>query len=92
MPRIVAQPKPQQPVEVVESKEDKLVRLAGKRVEKACKAISLLGNLSTYRPTTADVDAIMSALGETCSAVENRLRGAKKHSYVFALRQVPASH
>jgi len=76
---------------VVETKEQKLIRLATSRVAKACKSISLIGNLAAYRPTEKDVDTIMEALGATCAGVENRLRGVQKGAKPFSLRTIPAS-
>ena len=76
----------------VETKEQKLLRLASKRVSKACKYISLIGNLAAYKPTPSDVDRIMSALGEHCAYVDNRLRGSKSTETAFTLREIQPSH
>lgn len=76
------QPSPEKPPE---TKEQKLIRLANARVTKACKYISLIGNLSAYKPTSKDIEAIMTALGESCARVENRLNGTKSESVTFTL-------
>lgn len=75
----------------VETKEQKLIRLSTARVGKACKAISLIGNLAAYKPTDDDVDKIMEALGGQASSVEARLRGVKKEIQPFSLRNHPPS-
>ena len=72
-----------------ESKEQKLFRLTNKRMEKAVKAISLLGNLAAYGPTSTDVDKMMEHLGSVCGGVEARLRGSKTAIQPFSLREVP---
>lgn len=69
-----------------ETKEQKLIRLSDARVTKACKYISLIGNLAAYKPTSADVDSIMSALGGACAQIESRLRGGVKEVIAFSLR------
>lgn len=81
-PKKTATPVPDAPVE---TREAKLKRLATSRVMKARNGIRLLGNLSAYKPTDADVDKIMQAIGETCAAVEARLRGTRKDSTEFTL-------
>lgn len=65
---------------VVETKEQKLIRLANKRVANACAKISLIGNLGAYKPTDEQVTKIMTALGESCARVQNRLEGSRKES------------
>lgn len=70
---------------IPETKEQKLSRLAAKRVTKACKYISLVGNLAAYRPTDKDIDKMMEALGQSCAQVEARLRGTRKESFNFTL-------
>jgi len=74
--------------EVKETKEQKLLRLAASRVQKACKAISLIGNLAAYAPTDEDIDRMMAALGDQCASVENRLRGRRTKLTPFSLREV----
>jgi len=78
---------PDTPV-VIESKSDKLTRLASARVPRACRYILMIGNLAAYKPTDSDVDQIMEALGSACASVENRLRGTKKSVEPFSLRRV----
>lgn len=73
-----------------ETREEILLRLSGPRVEKAVKAISIIGNLAAYKPTSDDVDAIMMALGGACAVAESRLRGGKLTDYSFSLRDLPA--
>lgn len=73
----------------VETKEQKLQRLAEQRVPRACKYILLIGNLAAYKPTDADTDAIMAALGDACATVDNRLRAVKKSVTPFTLRVHP---
>ena len=72
--------------EIPETKEQKLVRLGGKRVASALQRIRLIGNLHSYKPTDGDIDKIMTALGDACAGVEARLRGTRKESYTFTLR------
>jgi len=73
-------------VEVMaETKSQKLIRLSAKRVNKAINDIRLIGNLSTYKPNDAQIDAIMSALGESCAAAEARMRGSKRDANAFSL-------
>jgi len=74
--------------EVKETKEQKLLRLAAARVQKACKAISLIGNLAAYAPTDEDIDRMMAALGDQCASIENRLRGRLTKLAPFSLREV----
>lgn len=80
--------KPRTAVPEGETKEQKLVRLTNARMSKVLKGIYLLGNLASYKPTSSDVDTIMTALGEACGHVEGRLRGAKSASSPFTLRHV----
>lgn len=69
-----------------ESKQEKLFRLAQSRVTAACNKIRLVGNLSAYKPTDAEVDKIMQALGSTCANVETKLRGTSIKNIEFTLR------
>lgn len=69
-----------------ESKHDKLVRLADSRVSKACRYISMIGNLATYKPSPREIEMIMTALGESCAGVSNRLNGVRRESISFTLR------
>ena len=68
-----------------ETREAKLVRLANARVTKACKYIGLVGNLAGYKPTPGQVDKIMTALGESCARVNNRLDGVRRESVNFQI-------
>lgn len=70
---------------VPETKEQKLTRLASKRVSKACKYIALVGNLAAYKPTDAQIDKMMEALGASCAGVEARMRGTRRDSFTFTL-------
>lgn len=73
------------PAAVKETREEKLRRLASKRVAAAATKIRLIGNLSAYRPTDEQVDKIMEALGECCARIDARLRGSKKDIDPFSL-------
>lgn len=64
----------------------RLVRLADKRVPKALKAISAIGNLATYRPTDEEVSVIMDTVHQVCAMTEARLRGQSKAVATFSLR------
>jgi hypothetical protein len=75
-----------------ETREEKLLKLANKRVPKALNAIRLIGNLAAYKPTEADVTAIEQALGEAVADVLNRLQGGVKVSTAFTLRTHPPQH
>lgn len=79
--------KGRKPVPENETREQKLMRLAEARVTKACKYISLVGNLAAYRPNAVQIGLIMSALGESCANVNNRLDGSKKETVTFRLVQ-----
>lgn len=83
-----AGPTPVETETPIETREQKLLRIANRRVPKAIKAISMIGNLAAYKPTQEDVDSIMSALGEMCALVEARLRGNAKQTVGFTLRTV----
>ena len=68
-----------------ESKRDKFVRLAGKRVPVAIKAIQLIGNLSsrnTYEFTDKDIakikDALQEAVNEAIAAFHPQAKPQKK--------------
>lgn len=58
-----------------ETRRDKFVRLANSRVNKAIKAIQLIGNLSNrsnYDYSQEDVDKIFSALNSEIKACRKR--------------------
>jgi len=67
---------PPAPAKEKESKQAALKRLAEKRVPQAVHRIQLCGNLGAYRPSEAQVNAILSVL---VSAV-NDCRAALTHS------------
>jgi len=71
---------------VPESKHDALVRLADKRVTKACKCIALVGNLAAYKPSALEIERIEQTLGEACARTINRLNGVRNESITFSLR------
>lgn len=50
----------------IETKEERFIRIAEPRVSRACKAVSLLGNLagSGYEYTEEQVDAMFGAVKE----------------------------
>lgn len=50
----------------IETKEERFIRIAEPRVSRACKAVSLLGNLagSGYEYTEEQVDAMFGAVQE----------------------------
>jgi hypothetical protein len=50
---------------ITESRDQKLARLAPKRVNIALNRIRLIGNLAAYRPTDAQVDKICQTLAES---------------------------
>jgi len=57
------------------NKKVKLKELAEKRVPAAIEKIRLIGNLAGYKPSSQQVDKIMSALCDACKKIEGRLRG-----------------
>lgn len=63
-----------------ETSQQKLSRLAGKRVPKAVKAIAAVGNLKAYKPTPVQVKAIMSALNDAFVSLEKRLSSVETKS------------
>jgi hypothetical protein len=71
--------------------ELKLLELSAKRVTKACNAITLVGNLATYRPTEEDAEKIMKELTDACMFVAQRLAGVKRDKTKFTLREVKVS-
>lgn len=76
----------EKPVEKTpETKEQKLLRLANARVTKACKYISLVGNLAAYKPTPAQSERILEALNASCETVAARLAGTRSESITFRL-------
>jgi hypothetical protein len=61
----------------VESKADAFKRLAVKRVNKAAKTISLVGNLSTYPHSPENAQRVIDALNEAVYAVQQRFSTTK---------------
>lgn len=70
---------------ILETREQKLERLAGKRVTSALNKIRLIGNLAAYKPDDEQVDKICVALADAAQRVEARLRGTRKESAEFTL-------
>ena len=66
-----------------ETKEQKFVRIAEPRVTRACKAVSLLGNLasSSYEYSEAQVDAMFGAVQQALDTA--RAKFEKKNAVEF---------
>lgn len=69
-----------------ETKQQKFVRIAEPRVTRACKAVSLLGNLasSSYEYTEEQVDAMFGAVQQeldTARAAFNKPDRIKKFTF-----------
>ena len=60
-------------------------RLAGKRVPKALKAISLVASLGRYKPTEKQADLIVGALTTAVDNCSEQLRTAKVALPEFSL-------
>lgn len=71
----------------IESREQKLARLADARVTSACHRIRLVGNLAAYKPSAAQVASMMEALGMACASIQNRFEGSRKESFTFTLNK-----
>ena len=65
-----------------ESKVDRFIRIAEPRVNRACKAVSLLGNLagSGYEYTPAQVEAMFGAVQEALDTARAQFK--KKNNVV----------
>ena len=65
-----------------ETKEQRFVRIAEPRVSRACKAVSLLGNLagSGYEYTEEQVDAMFGAVQEALDTARTQFK--KKNNVV----------
>lgn len=65
-----------------ETKEERFVRIAEPRVSRACKAVSLLGNLagSGYEYTEEQVDAMFGAVQEALDTARAQFK--KKNNVV----------
>ena len=78
--------KPRVTVPSDETKDQKFVRLAGKRVTKALNDIRLIGNLGSYPHTDAMTEAIENALN---AAVDSTMlqfaKSSKKEHATFSL-------
>lgn len=63
-----------------ESKEQRFVRIAEPRITRACKAISLLGNLASsgYSYTDAQVDAMFTAVQKSLDDARAAFRKREK--------------
>ena len=66
-------------------KSQKLLKLANKRVPKAIKAISLIGNFAAYGPTEAQSTFIVNALQKAVDQVKARLTNKKEDSPSFQM-------
>jgi len=73
--------------ERVETKSEKFKRVVIPRVNKALKAIELVGNQSgsAYAYTEKDVDVIITALHDAVRAVDSRYKGKGKADAGFRL-------
>lgn len=70
-----------------ETKSAKFSRLASKRVSKALKAVSNIGNLSGagYESTPEQRTKIVKALTEAVDSVKTRLEGVKAQGATFSV-------
>lgn len=68
-----------------ESKVDRFIRIAEPRVNRACKAVSLLGNLagSGYEYTPAQVEAMFGAVQETLDAAKAQFNKSNVIAFKF---------
>ena len=66
----------------IETKEERFIRIAEPRVSRACKAVSLLGNLagSGYEYPEAQVDAMFGAVQEALDTARAQFK--KKNNVV----------
>lgn len=66
----------------IETKEERFIRIAEPRVSRACKAVSLLGNLagSGYEYTEEQVDAMFGAVQEELDTARAQFK--KKNNVV----------
>lgn len=68
----------------METKRDKFVRLAEKRVNSVIKELDLIGNLSNksnYDYTKDDVDKIMKTLKKSISDLESKFTSKTKSNF-----------
>ena len=70
---------------VNESKAERFVRLAEPRVNRACKAISMIGHLaaSSYEYTEQQVDAMFAAMQEALDTARAKYRKGKESKFRF---------
>lgn len=68
-----------------ESKSERFVRLAEPRVNRACKAISLIGHLaaSSYEYTDKQVDAMFEAMQEELNAQKAKFNKGSERKFRF---------
>lgn len=68
-----------------ESKVDRFIRIAEPRVNRACKAVSLLGNLagSGYEYTPTQVEAMFGAVQETLDAAKAQFNKSNVVAFKF---------
>lgn len=68
-----------------ESKEARFLRVAEPRVNRACKAVSLLGNLadSSYAYTPAQVDAMFGAVQAALDSAKARFDKSNVVTFKF---------
>lgn len=71
----------------LETREQKLARLADARVTAACHRIRLVGNLAAYKPTAQQIATMMEALGMACASIQNRFEGSRKETFTFTLNK-----
>jgi hypothetical protein len=71
--------------EAKEARESAFKRLAIKRVNKALKALSLIGNLASYKPNISQVGTIERALTDAHNNTIERLKGTAKSVGSFTL-------
>lgn len=68
-----------------ESKAERFVRLAEPRVNRACKAISMIGHLaaSSYEYTDKQVDAMFEAMQEELNAQKAKFNKGSERKFRF---------
>lgn len=69
----------------IESKAERFVRLAEPRVNRACKAISMIGHLaaSSYEYTEQQVDAMFAAMQEVLDAQKAKFTKVTDRKFRF---------
>lgn len=68
-----------------ESKSERFVRLAEPRVNRACKAISMIGHLaaSSYEYTEQQVDAMFAAMQDALDTARAKYRKGADNKFRF---------